>query len=201
MYALAFSLSKDYFMLLCKQYPDGDRYLTMYNFEHFDKNDFWRFASFFFLFNITVFALGLNGIQAFVSRVMCCRRAKYNVVDKYGIDSRVFSLTSAEDAGSKAGLVDSSGPTLNEELLGDSNGTGKKRNRLYSGIEEDYEDRQRASRDFNKQDLSFIRTNSSLAPKIFARETSVSSQTGFKTQSSYSRGFSSAGNSGSGLTI
>lgn len=77
------------------------------------------------------------------------------------------------------------------------------RNRLYSGLEEEIfptgPSSPRASSDLNKEDLSFIRTNSALAPKIFARETSVSSQTGFKTTSSYSRGFSSAGSGTGGV--
>jgi hypothetical protein len=223
------------FVLCFDQYPDGQTYLATYDFEHYQKQDFWIIAGIFIICNIVVFYFGLNSIHDNFYYFFCCKKVRYNVRDRYGNDCRLFEelVYSSESesirvkgwlgqegdssSSSSGGGVMSHGAgssCLKESLLISAGGKGKgrgrrrKRNQVYRGIDDDDDDeddddedcdtRLRASSDLNKNDLSFIRTNSSLAPKIFARETSVSSQAGFKTQSGYSRGFSSVGNSGSG---
>lgn len=182
-----------------EDYPDGEAYLTQYDFEHFRKQHFFRIALCFFLFNVVVFYLGLRDIRDNFYQIFCCQPQRSLVRDRRGQSSRVFEdITSSRH---DKGLIDESGLSKSFLSLNGFEEAVASRGRVYSGVEEDGVGNDRASSDLNKSDLAYIRTNSSHAPKIFARETSVSSQTGFKTQSSYSRGFSSAGNSGSANII
>ena len=124
---------------------------------------------------------------------------KYNVTDNEGNDSRIFKDISRTE--NNEVLASSNNEQVSKSWsshTGNNNLSGSKLKDLtYRGMDDDIDDRPRASSELSKKDLSIIRSNSALAPKLFARETSVTSQTGFKTHSSYSRGFSSA-NSGSG---
>ena len=180
-------------LLFVDQYPDGDEYLTEYDFENYKKSEIWRISGIFLLCNVVVFYFGLLNWQDVVS-IFRCKKSTYNVADKYGNDCRKYVNITSNSG--ELQNDNSDGEALLSGVVVDSK--SHSRSRIYMGMDEDSINRPRASSDISKKDLSLIRTGSSHTPKIFARETSVTSQTGFKTHSSYSRGFSSA-NSGSGL--